>query len=72
MDYLKVKKRNERLRHYLRQRFGFVREKINILESDDDATRHCVFEVCDIVYRLENGTFSIVSQPKFRFRDESR
>lgn len=40
--------------------FGFREYLVHPLEADEaDPSRHCVFEVCGVTYRVEDGDLSI-------------
>ena len=40
--------------------FGFREYLVRPLEADpDDPSRHCLFEVCGVTYRVEGGAISI-------------
>ena len=50
----------DRVKKLAYREFGFREYLVRPLEADEaDPSRHCVFEVCGVTYRVEDGAISI-------------
>lgn len=73
MGYEEVKERNDDIRSFIRNRLGFGYEWINVLSSDDNPSKRCVFYVKGITYCINDGKLGIIEHPrKLVFHERGR